>query len=260
MTKKAKLVAIPAAVRDLFQAEEFTRKNFEADMYCGFSRKLDDEVFVYARERYYLWHKFEADPDIVKFNCRIGKVSVPTFDGGAGNFSPDGISLNSAHELCVHVIEGLEDPDFKYDSETEPASGQAKPDSKPSRKTVNWDKYCIDLSVGLKRWTPAELLGVAATRIAQTRLVRFSGSSSYIDDVALREAIVTELVPVHYLSIGEVLVRFCKRDPSDVKAEVAAMILDGKIFSDIHLAPLDLNTRISVRKIFPSQSNNGAAE
>lgn len=224
-----------------------------ADMYCGWSRKLKTQVSVYERERYLLWEYFEADPEIVNFNFRVNPHPVPTKDGGAVQCGPDGVTLARDGRVCLQVVHGLEDPAFKEEIAKIPLGTDRKDIPKSPRAQANWVKFSSDLGIDLRMWTRRQLLGVKAVRLATARLIRFCGTASYINDLALREWIGRTLISEHHLRIGEIAAMLPKRDPMEVMAEIAAMILDGEVFSDVHLVPLDLNLRVSARDIFPAQ-------
>jgi hypothetical protein len=234
-----KKLKISADLASLFEAERSQSTDYALDRFGGYARKLQSRQYVYKRERYMLWQKFEIDPAIRSFNCRVTKQPVPMRNGQAGLLAPDAVTLDSQGHVCVHVIFGLD-----QESDDSESSGERKLLRKDD---ADWDKWAKNLSIGFIRWSLASVSANAVERVEMTRLLRFVSFANRQPNLVIREKIIDELVSNRYLSIRDLLDRITNQQDI-VLPEVADLILDGKVFSDISVAPFSLATCLSVRE------------
>lgn len=214
----------------------FVREDYSAFLFAPFSRKLNRRVYLYTRGAYALWVRLESDPQVVRFNERLPKVPIAVGNGAAQNASPRAISVDQERLVTIHSFKG----DLAI-------VGQ---DGGSESETSAWDSWARTRSFMHVIWTSESLRCNPVEHANLKRLLRFVSVPGVFPNPSLQQALLAELSGVRRLTFSKLVELFPVSDPAVVQSEIARLILDRKIFSDIDQNPFSMITEVSAHHGF----------
>lgn len=215
-------------LNDLLKApSSFIREDYSSFLFAPFSRKINRRVYLYTPIAYALWVRLECDPNVSQFNERVPKVPI-AIGTKAVNASPRAISVDKERTVTVHsFVDDLVD------------------DTGSEGRTSPWSNWAQARGFSHIDWN-SDLLGGTPTRLANLkRLLRYVSAAGVIPSPSLRQALLTELRAVRRFTLSKLVEQFPVSDPAEVQAEIARLILDRTIYSDIDRNPLSMITELS---------------
>lgn len=224
----------PTLAELLTPPASFVRENYSAYLFAPFSRKLSRRVYLYTPSAYALWVRLESDPGVAKFNERVSKFPIAIGDGSAKNASPRVISVDQASQVTVHSFNGdlaqvAKDPDTSF--------------------TISaWDNWAQLRGFKHIVWTSALLSPNPVELTNLKRLLRFVSAPGVFPDISLQQQLLAELRGVRRLTFSKLVELFPLSDPARVQSEIARLIVDRKIFSDIDRNPFSMITEVSAHR------------
>ena len=219
-------------VDDLLRPPHFVREHYLSFLYCPFSRKLNRRVYLYTHDVYALWVRLESDPSVTMFNERVSKFPIAIGDK-AINCAPRAISVCIERKITVHSFVG-DLIEAGVSAET------------PSP----WNQWALKRGFRYIEWNSESLIGNRTRFENLQRLLRFVSQPGAIPDPDLQQRLVAELKSVRHLTLSKLIELFPLSDRAEVESEIARLILDGAIYSDIDENPLSLITEVSAYHAF----------
>lgn len=206
----------------------FVRERYSSFLFAPFSRKLNRRVYLYTHDVYALWVRLESDPNVLKFNERVPDVPI-TIGTRAINATPRAISLDKSRIVTVHSFVG----DLVSD------------DNVGEDKASPWEDWARAQGFSHKSWFPQSLRENSTEFSNLKRLLRYVSRAGLVPNIALQQAVLSELKSVRRIIFIKLVELFPTSDPSEVQIEIARLILDGVIYSDINQNPLSMITELS---------------
>lgn len=220
------------SVDDLLVHRPFVREKYSSFLFCPFSRKLNRRVYLYTHDGYALWIKLESEPSVIKFNERVQKVPI-AIGNEAINGAPRAISVSKEQKVTVHTFVG----DLNE-------SGASTESQSP------WNKWALRRGFIHVEWDSESLIGNPIKFENLRRLLRYVSQPGAIPQPSLEKVLVSELKAVRRLTLAKLVELFPVSDQAEVESEIARLILDGVIYSDIDQNPLSLITMVSAYHAF----------
>lgn len=217
---------------ELLKPPPFVRENYSSFLYCPFSRKLNRRVYLYTQFGYALWVRLESDPSVTKFNERVPKIPI-AIGSRAINKAPRAISVCKAQKPTVHSFAG--------DLNEEGASAD---------RPCPWADWAIMRGYLHVEWDSESLIGNPIRFENLRRLLRFVSQAGAIPDTRLQDALIAELKVYRRVTISKLIEQFPLSDPAQVESELAGLIVNGSIYSDIDQNPLSLISEVSAYHAF----------
>lgn len=208
-----------------------SRQDYSAFRFVPFSRKLGRRVHLSTQDMYALWVRLESDPGIFKFNERVPEVPV-VLGAKAVNAAPRAISVAKDRAVTVHTFAG--------DLERSPDEITTSP----------WASWSAHHGFSHAVWNSVSLRGNPVRFNNLKRLLRYVSIAGAIPDARLRDALLAELGAVRRLTMSKLVDLFPKSDPTEVMSEIARLILDGTVYSDIDRNSLSMITELSAHHVF----------
>lgn len=210
----------------------FVRENYSAFLFAPFSRKLNRRVYLYTSDAYALWVRLESDPNVINFNERAPKVPI-AIGTRAVNAAPRAISVKKDKTVIVHSFVG----DLADDALDK---GDASP----------WTVWASNHGFSHIIWSTQSLQECPIRFANLKRLLRDVSVAGAIPNASLQRAVLSELSAVRRMTLSKLVEQFPLSDPSEVQSEIARLILDNVIYSDIDRNPLSLITELSAHHAF----------
>jgi hypothetical protein len=211
-----------ALIETLLKAPPFTRENYESFLYEPYSKKLRRRVFIYTHDGYKLWIRLESDPEVVRYNERPPKIPVPISANKAKEVAPRAISVGLDGIVSIHT--------FRAKDET----------SQP-----NWVGWAVENGFRHVEWSTQKLEDKPPYLNNVAQLLRFSSRPDPITDFSLPSKLLECLKSYRKTTLHKLINQHPSSDPDEVMIAIATLILDRRIYSDIHKFPLSQITEIS---------------
>lgn len=220
------------SVDELLNPPPFVRERYSSFLYCPFSRKLNRRVYLYTHDGYALWVRLECDPSVSRFNERVPKIPI-AIGNRAINEAPRAVSVCKEQKVTVHSFVG----------DLNETGGSAE-------RPCPWGEWALMRGFIHVEWDSESLIGNPIRFENLRRLLRFVSLAGAIPDSCLQEALVAELKAFRRLTLSKLIELFPLSDRAEVESELARLILNGAIFSDIDRNPLSLITEVSAYHAF----------
>lgn len=219
-------------VDDLLRPPSFVREHYSSFLYCPFSRKLNRRVYLYTHDGYALWVRLESDPSVADFNERVPKFPI-AIGTKAINIAPRAVSVCVEQKVTVHSF--VDDLNEVGESPETPSP---------------WSEWALRRGFHHVEWDSESLFG-NRTRFENLQfLLRFVSQPGAFPEPSLQQRLIAELKSVRRLTVSKLIEQFPLSDRAEVESEIARLILDGMIYSDIDQNPLSLITEVSAYHAF----------
>jgi hypothetical protein len=214
-------------LKDLLAPEAFKRENFSAHLYAPYSLKLFRRVYLYGHLSYDLWVMLEADPKVKTFNERIKPIPIAISSDTAANLSPDFISVDRDNHVEIHLI-----------------NYELKPENN-KMKLEAWEAYCLRTGFNLKSWSETDLRRNELELANLKKLLRFTTQIDQGLEYELERSIYSQLQTVRKIIFCKLVEQFPNSDEEVVKAHIAKLIIERKVYSDISFHSFSQLTELS---------------
>jgi hypothetical protein len=208
-----------------------TSKEF---LFTRHSRKLKGRVYARTPAGYELFVRLESDPTVVRYNLLVPPVAVMTLDGDARDASPAAVGVDATGQLTVHSF-----------AEVAPATDDSGAKAMRSKGGLDWAGWATKRGWKHVLWTAEALTANPIRQENLKRLLLHVCVEGAAPKPALQERLMEELKQVRTLTVHALRGKLPLEDSDAVMAAIAALILDGKVFSDIDESPFDSITRLS---------------
>ena len=161
------------------------------------------------------------------FNERVPKVPV-VIGKDATNAAPRAISVCKERKVTIH----------SFVNDLREVGVSSEPPSP-------WGEWALRRGFRHIEWDSNSLVGNRTRFENLQRLLRYVSQPAVIPDPSLRKRLLVELDSVRRLTLSKLIDLFPLSDRTEVETEIARLILDGTIYSDIDNEPLSLITEVS---------------
>ena len=224
------------SIAKLLDVPPFKRSDFKAFLLTPYSAKAFRRMYLYTPHRYWLWIRTETDPNVYRFNERPPKISIPIDKGRAISAAPRFITVSRDETLTVHTFAGEEDAESEPEALEKPIS------------TTAWDDWCGCRGFQHKVWAYEQLYADRLRLENLAELLRFTARPGRPYNGEFRTRILAELRVERRMTFYALARQFPSQDPEEVHAEIAGLIVDRTIFSDIDREPFTMLTELSAHR------------
>lgn len=203
------------------------------------SRKPYTRRYIEGQRLFDLAVLLECDPTVVQYNVRV--KPQPLALGGSATaepLAPAAISLNSAQQITVHTF---------FAKSTAGAEDRPAEESRHPGDAVNeaWNRWAQEKGFAVKAWSRDDLSANPLLMSNRKRLLRHVSRLDAPPNVALMARAVEALHKFRKTTFFDLARRLEADDPEAANAAICALILDGRICSDIEFAKFDVTTEVS---------------
>ena len=202
------------------------RQKYTSYLYSPYSIKLHRRVNVYTKDGYALWTRLESNPSVVRYNELVKPIPISISKGKAQMLSPGAISIHIANLVCVHLIEGKEE------------------------KTAAWNDWCQETGYTVVEWDKKELYKNPIELNNLQKLLRLTSDPNFTPHIGLENSILQDLKNYSSIPFFKLVKQFHSHDENDVHRVIAYLIINKKIFSDIHINVFSMFTELSAHHEF----------
>jgi len=269
MTRKAPARA--ESLEDLFDFRRFGVRQEKATLFQPFSTKLRRRLELHTPARYRLWVRVETDLTIAFFNECVRPCSVPVGKGVAASLRPAMVTRDVESNVTVHTFSGALDADEESSEEAVLARAMGMPQSgsnvpadtlldiehvaeRAALVSAGWAQWCEARELLHHDWTVAELREPKLRLDNLDRLLRYTTRPGrpYRGDLASK--LEAELRLERCMTVYALAKLFPSQDPEEVMAEIAGLIVSGKVHSNIETHPFTYATELSAFSTFEAKS------
>lgn len=213
----------------------FKRCDNTAYLYIFYSRRNRQRMYVYRPRMEALCVHLECEPQVQAYNPRVPAVAVSLGGGAvAANVSPPAVSVDHDGALTVHTFLRIGTGEAN-DNEDEDA-----PSEQPS-----WGLWCAAHGFRHVEWTREALWSNSTLHNNRKKLLRFVSRSGWLPDPLSMDAALGALRTRPKTTFYDLTQRLSTGDVEPVQRSIAALILDGRIFSTIASEPFSMATELS---------------
>lgn len=214
----------------------FVREDKKASLYILYSRKLRRRVHVYRRRGYALVVHLEWDTTVYNYNVLVRPHHISMVgETRASEVAPSAVSLDASGTLTVHTMV-RQSPD-------DDAGGA-------ERFADVWPRWCEEHGFKHIAWTPELLLGNAVELENRQQLLRMASRLGVATSLALMDALLAELRRHRTLTFYALARSLPAVDIEATQAAIAALMIDGRIYSTIAFEPFQNATELSAFHAF----------
>ena len=228
-------IKVSDALTSLLVPRSFKRENWEAFLYTPYSRKLSRRAYLYTPLGYDLWVHLESDPRIKVFNERVPMVPLTIGGGKAIIAQPDAISVDHSGDATVHEV-----------VRNNQAVGQSETAERLDLEMASpWAVWANGQGLTYKQWLPSELRQNTIQLENTKRLLRWVCRPGCVSSPMVEEAVITELKHRRVTTWNVLFRSLGHFEPNGLSSAIVALVLDGRIYSDLHKFYLSQVTELS---------------
>lgn len=210
----------------------FKREHFKTYLFTPYSLKLHRHVYFYTEDGYDLWVHFESSLNVLQFNERVCAIPLSLSNRKAIVRSPMAASKDKTGRITVHTIARPEEPNSKSSFTI-------------SQISDAWKGWCSTNEYDHQEWTKEKLRAQPLLLDNQKRLLRYTSKAGAIRNFSLEESLLRELKLCKKNTFSWLIRQFPSSDSDELKQSLAWLIMDQRIYSDIHIEPFTMLTEIS---------------
>lgn len=219
------------SLKVLLQPRPFTRENYSSYLFKPYSAKLMRLAHLYTQPSYDLWAMIESDPDIRTYNEMVPPIAMSFDPGTVTHAMVHFVTVTHSNVVTVHTIS---------------AEGGRK---HIEDKRLGLNKFCNKHQFQYKDWTQEEL-NTNPTEIANLKILLRYTTREDMNNKFLEEQLINQIRLVRKIILHQIIQQMPKHDPEEVKTSLFRLILDRRLFSDIHRQRLSLLTEVSAHHEF----------